>query len=139
MKTDMDGFLPVRIGVLLFFIAGFALLLTGCSSEPGNPALYAKYCASCHGPDGEGLRSLYPALQGSEYLAQRIHLLPCVITTGVPAARTAGTKNKMVMPSFSHLSLDDMTGLIEYLHGRWGPNDKTPTREEVNTWLKSCR
>lgn len=140
MKVDMEAALSHRIAVLLLIISAGTILFTGCDRESGNPELYLKYCASCHGPEGEGLRSLYPPLQGSHYLAQRIDQLPCLIVKGVRATQSVpGRPSKMRMPAFTQLDIRDLTDLTTYLHTTWGTRGQTPSKQDVEVWLQGCR
>lgn len=140
MKIDMDAACAQRIIILLFIISAGTTLMTGCNREPGNPEIYLKYCAACHGPEGEGLRSLYPPLQGSAYLGKHIDRLPCLIANGVKGTPTTTNKPpKMRMPSFNHLDIGGMSDLIIYLHTNWGAGGTTPSKQDVETWLRDCR
>ena len=139
MKVNMAAVFSHRIAISLFIISSLTMLLPGCNREPINPEIYLKYCASCHGPKGEGLRSLYPALQGSSYLAQRIDQLPCLVASGVKAVPTAASRStKMLMPSFNYLDIEDMTDLIIYMHTTWGSEGITPSKQDVEKWLRNC-
>jgi mono/diheme cytochrome c family protein len=113
--------------LLLFFI----LLCSSCSTESGDPALYRKYCANCHGSEGEGLRALYPALAESIYLDQKIDRLPCLIVNG--------SGNNIVMPGFPQLKPAEVAELISYLNNRWAETRKTIPEEQVVAWLQKCR
>jgi cytochrome c len=113
--------------LLLFFI----LLCSSCSTEAGDPVLYRKHCANCHGPEGEGLRALYPALAESIYLDQKIDRLPCLIVNG--------SGNNIVMPGFPQLKPAEIAELISYLSNRWAETRKTIPEEQVAAWLQNCR
>jgi len=114
-------------------------LLTGCRHESGDgKAIYAKHCVSCHGPDAEGLRALYPPLRGSAYLDHRLADLPCLLAEGVRAAGGSG-KARMKMPSFDHLNTGEMTELITYLQASWGRGTAPPSAGDVHSWLQECR
>ena len=123
---------PARLNLgapwLLIIVA--CVLSTGCGSDAGDPALYRTYCAACHGPDGEGLRALYPALTDSEYTDQKLTKLPCLIVNG--AGKT------VVMPAFPQLQIAEITNLIIYLNSRWATTRKEVSEEQVATWLRNC-
>lgn len=131
MKRNFQGGrLLSNFGAQWFLLLIVFLLVTGCSGEAGDPTLYRTFCATCHGPDGEGLRALYPALTGSKYLDEQLDQLPCLIVNG------AG--NTVVMPGFPQLEIAEITGLITYLNSRWAPTPMTVSEEQVTAWLKSC-
>ena len=62
-------------GTSIFLTGAFLLLAagsvaTGCSSEPapGSGAeIYARYCATCHQPDGNGIERAFPPIRGTEW------------------------------------------------------------------------
>ncbi len=114
----------------ILLVTALSSLGSGCSSSGGDPALYRKYCAACHGPEGQGLRSLYPALEGSVYLNRKIEQLPCLIRKG------AG--NSIRMPGFPQLTSGEMSDLIVYLDSRWGTNHITISEQTVAAWLTTC-
>jgi cytochrome c len=121
---------PLRSAAAILIVTALGCLYAGCSSVEGDPALYKKYCAACHGPEGQGLRSLYPALEGSAYLNGKIEQLPCLIRKG------AG--NSVRMPGFPQLTSGEMSDLIVYLDSRWGTNHITISEQTVAAWLNSC-
>jgi len=124
--------------MIVFIFAG--ILPAGCRDEPGGgEAIYAKHCASCHGPDAEGLRALYPPLRGSTYLEGRLPELPCLLKTGVRSTGSGAGKGRMVMPSFTHLSSGEMTDLVRYLLVSWGGGTNAPSVEDVESWAHQCR
>lgn len=122
--------------LFMHFAAGWFLVLivfvfvAGCSGEGGDPKLYRKYCATCHGPDGAGLRELYPALTDSRYLDQKLEQLPCLIVNG--AGET------VVMPGFPQLQVAEIGELVSYLSGRWGPTRATVPEDQLTVWLENC-
>lgn len=126
--------------VLLILVAWIsAVIISSCRRESGSPELYTKYCSYCHGTEGEGLRSLYPALKGSAYLGKHIERLPCLLANGVKTkAGSPGKSSKMVMPTFKNLGTEEMTELIVYLRATWGTGKTGPSQQEVETWLRNC-
>lgn len=105
-------------------------ICTGCSSSEGDPGLYRTYCSACHGPEGQGLRALYPALEGSAYLGAKLDQLPCLIRKG--------TGGSIRMPEFPQLSNGEITDLIAYLDSRWGANQTLVSEQMVSAWLSTC-
>ena len=100
----------MRWGPLLLILPLFA----GCS--PGDrsaPALYKKYCARCHGPQGEGPRrpnKLYPYL---------ILLDSPMVRQGDRAAvRQQVVEGEGPMPSFRRrLTPDEVEQVVEFTLG----------------------
>ncbi|MEJ2057754.1 MAG: cytochrome c [Desulfofustis sp.] len=129
-RADLSRALA-SVGARWLLILLFGCFSVGCSADAGDPALYRKYCSACHGPDGEGLRKLYPALTKSAYMDQKLEQLPCLIVNG------AGTT--VAMPGFSQLEIAEITDLVSYLNSRWAPKRTKITGQQVETWLHECR
>lgn len=123
----------------MLLLTVIALLLPGCQENRGDPAVYNRHCASCHGIDGKGLRALYPPLTGSSYLGEKIAELPCLISGGIRGSIVTGdgTKN-MRMPAFPELSIEEMTSLITYLQLGWGRSGETVSEQTTGQWLRTC-
>lgn len=123
----------------LVLLVATAILLSGCSENGADAVVYDKNCASCHGSDGQGLRTLYPPLRESDYLDQRISELPCLISRGIRGTIVTGNKTKNIrMPAFANLTLEEMSSLINYLQQRWGKDRETVSEQTVAQWLRSC-
>ena len=115
------------------------MLLSGCKENNGDPTVYNRHCASCHGREGQGLKALYPALTDSAYLGDRIGELPCLISSGVRGKIVTGKKTKNIrMPAFADLSIQQMNSLISYLQLNWGKGGETVSEQKINQWLRSC-
>jgi mono/diheme cytochrome c family protein len=115
------------------------MLLSGCKENRGDPTVYNRHCASCHGREGQGLKALYPALTDSAYLGDRIGELPCLISSGVRGKIVTGKRTKNIrMPAFADLSIQQMNSLISYLQLNWGKGGETVSEQKINQWLRSC-
>ena len=89
-------------------------LLTGCGPEDRSaPALYKKYCARCHGAEGQGPRrpnKLYPYLS---LLAS-----PMVRERDRAAVRQQVVAGEGPMPSFRRrLTPDEVERIVEFTLG----------------------
>lgn len=108
---------------------------TGASANktanlPDGQMLYAQNCASCHQPNGEGLKGAFPPLKGSPVvLGDNLELYVTIIMQGYdPRPEYAvmppvGTNNNM--------SPEEITAIINQVKTSWGNNAKTVTTEEV--------
>lgn len=63
--------------------------------------IYQKNCTACHGPQKEGNPPLYPALTGMDKSDDSI--------------RTIIRQGSGIMPAFSHLSAEELEGLVSYI------------------------
>lgn len=69
----------IVIIVILFIYDTFS---HGRIVHPGQ-AQYKSACAQCHGENGEGIKSLVPPLNRSDYAARNLDSLPCWIKNGM--------------------------------------------------------
>ncbi len=108
----------------------FCLIINACRSEEqiryeqyviAGKNLYETHCANCHGKNGEGLRNLYPGLNGSARLGETAYLT-CLIRYG-----TSGKEPNM--PANSQLYALDVAQIITFLNERWGDGSMTETEE----------
>lgn len=134
MKADRLLRWPVILALLPAL-----MLLSACKENRGDPSVYNRHCASCHGREGQGLKALYPALTDSAYLGDRIGELPCLISSGVRGKIVTGKRTKNIrMPAFANLSIQQMNSLISYLQLNWGKGGETVSEQKINQWLRSC-
>ena len=124
--------LVILSGILLYFT------FDSYSPHPGEP-LYQTHCANCHGPEGEGLRDLYPPLAQSDYLAANEDILPCIIKAGMSGPiQVNGKEYNMLMPGVPFLSDGEVTNLMNYIYGRWENDGRHVTLTEVREDLANC-
>ncbi|KQT11427.1 c-type cytochrome [Ramlibacter sp. Leaf400] len=84
--------------------------------------LYEQHCASCHGANGEGAPSIYPALAGNRAVVlDAHHNLVQVIRNGGFAPSTAGNPQPFGMPPFVQvLGDDDIAAVTTFVRQSWG-------------------
>ncbi|NHK38044.1 c-type cytochrome [Thermus thermophilus] len=86
------------------------------AAEPrSGEALYATFCASCHGPEGRGQANLFPPLRENPTLRDpRYPVL--VLLYGLEGPIAVGDQTYQgIMPSFGHLSDEEIAALVNYL------------------------
>ena len=85
-------------------------------------AHYDKHCAQCHGAQGQGIGSAYPALAGNRAVSMdsSVNLVQMVLHGGYPPA-TAGNPRPYGMPPYwVDLSEQDIADLLNHLRSSWG-------------------
>ena len=85
-------------------------------------ALYDKHCATCHGAQGQGVPSAYPALAGNRAVKMDsvVNLVQMVLHGGYAPA-TAGNPRPYGMPPYwTELSEQDIADLLNHLRSSWG-------------------
>jgi mono/diheme cytochrome c family protein len=85
-------------------------------------AIYDQHCAQCHGAQGQGVASAYPALAGNRavIMDSSVNLVQMVLHGGYPPA-TAGNPRPYGMPPYwIELSEQDIADLLNHLRSSWG-------------------
>ena len=97
-------------------------------------AVYAEYCADCHGERGEGDLPKYPALAASSAVtAPDANNLVKLILFGAVAPTTPLNPAPYTMPPFAQsLSPHDVAALANYLRHRQNPQAQPVTAAEVS-------
>jgi cytochrome c553 len=86
--------------------------------------LYLRYCASCHKPDGTGVKDIFPSLVKNEkVIGEKMELLQLVL------------KGKNQMPSFAFLSDEELAAVLSYIRKSWS-NDSA---DITTTYIRNNR
>ncbi|MCG3200173.1 MAG: hypothetical protein NFCOHLIN_00015 [Gammaproteobacteria bacterium] len=85
-------------------------------------AAYLANCAACHQPEGTGLAGAFPPLAGSDFLQKNTpeKIAEFVLKGFSGKLVVNGVEYNNVMPAMSHLSDDDIAGIITYVFNSWG-------------------
>lgn len=117
----------------------FVVLLGGCG-EQGSPeenaqpgqAAFGRYCAGCHGMQGQGRPPAFPPLAGSEWLALPAEGLSAIILLGLRGEiEVAGQAYAGYMPPMQHIDDERVAELVRYIQGRWSDRALDWTAEDV--------
>jgi mono/diheme cytochrome c family protein len=84
--------------------------------------LYAQHCASCHGDQGQGVTTLYPALAGNRAVTLHSHNnVVQVIRQGGFMPTTTGNPRPFGMPPYGQLlDNDDIAAVATFIRQSWG-------------------
>jgi mono/diheme cytochrome c family protein len=109
-----------------------AIPVRGEARRPPKPAsgelmqrggkIYGAQCASCHGGEGEGVASIYPALAGNRavLLASANNVVQAIRSGGFSPA-TPGNPQPFGMPPFGQLLSDsDIAAVSTFIRQSWG-------------------
>jgi cytochrome c553 len=90
-------------------------------------SVYGEHCAECHGDNGEGAFSAYPALAGNPSMnaALAANGMKAVLNGGYAPATAANPRPYGMPPFFATLSDDDVAAVLTYARASWG-NAGTP-------------
>jgi nitrite reductase (NO-forming) len=94
--------------------------------------VFARTCAACHQPTGQGIPNVFPPLAGSDFLLGDKTRSVGIVLNGLQGAVTVSGKTfNGAMPSHSFLSDDDIANVLTYVRNSWGNEGAPVTREEV--------
>lgn len=102
-------------------------MLAACGGGSGSDAgdvpgqsVYARYCAGCHGMQGQGRPPSFPPLAGSEWLALPPEGLTAIILLGLRGEiEVAGQAYAGYMPPMQHIDDERVAEIVRYIKNRW--------------------
>lgn len=137
----------MRALIRISCLCGFVLLLINCQSEEEikrqkyiteGKQLYKTHCANCHQPDGKGLASLYPPLNGSDYLVNKDSVI-CLMRYGQQGPIVVnGKPYNRIMPANPQLSELEIAELATYIYNKWGNEQAITDIKTVRAQLAKC-
>lgn len=100
--------------------------------------IYATYCTNCHQQDGKGLASLYPPLDGSDYLLENLPRAACIIKNGQSKEIVVnGVTYNQMMPG-NPISNLEVAEVLTFIGNAWGNEAGLVGVKEVDKWLQEC-
>jgi mono/diheme cytochrome c family protein len=123
----------------LTLIIGLGLILAGCGDgrpPPGEMAPgqepYLRWCAQCHGNQGEGKPPAFPPLAGSEWLELPDEAMALIVLYGLRGEiEVAGRSYNGYMPPMQHLRDGDIAELIGYMLDAWGGRESRLSEQDI--------
>lgn len=124
----------LRFGLLVGLIA----TLAGCDagSDPVELAEgqepYLRYCASCHGNQGQGKAPAFPPLAGSEWMDLPSEALALIVLYGLRGEiEVAGQTYRGYMPPMQHLSDEEVASLLGFAERSWADREPVLTSLDI--------
>ena len=158
-NLKFDGFMMIKNTLFIFI---FVILISACgagsSSENASKSsslnardeirlkqyqvegakLYTAYCANCHQQDGKGLASLYPPLDGSDYLLENLPRAACIIKHGqMKEIVVNGQTYNQMMPGNAITNLE-IAEVLTFITNAWGNEAGLTSVKDVDKWLNEC-
>jgi thiosulfate dehydrogenase len=95
---------------------------------------YIQFCSDCHRPDGRGVKDIFPTLaqNATVAVADPASLLH-IMLTGWKTAQTAAYPRVYTMPSFSHLSDQEIAQILTFVRESWGNRGAAVTADQVKS------
>jgi mono/diheme cytochrome c family protein len=96
-------------------------------------AIFGDECSACHTPNGKGIPSLFPMLNGSPAIQSReATSIIGVILHGARSAGTEGEPTSPAMPAFDRFLTDDQVAAVAtYIRNAWGNAAPAVTADQV--------
>jgi len=124
--------------ILLLFLVQCTLISCKQNRSKGESA-YLKYCANCHGENGEGLVELFPPLT-KDRLVSLQNYLPCIIQNGIQKDDSLYSGKYVIpMPANPQLSETDVINLSNYVLKTLAEQNQIQSPLEVEKILQSCQ
>jgi nitrite reductase (NO-forming) len=110
-----------------------ATLLSKDEQITAGKALFASTCGACHQASGAGLPGSIPPLAGSDFLVknEKERIIGVVLNGLNGPVKVNGSMFNSVMPTWNHLSNDELANIITYVLNSWGNPGGTVTPAEV--------
>ncbi len=125
---------PVKLAVFCL-----VALLAACGvEEPAGDPMEAgqerwlRYCASCHGAEGEGRPPSFPPVAGSEWLELPSEALALIVLRGLRGEiEVKGEKYRGFMPPMRHMSDEDIALSVAWMEETWGDREATLQARDI--------
>jgi mono/diheme cytochrome c family protein len=103
---------------------------------PEGAALFAAVCQTCHGEKGNGIASLGPPLNNSEWVTEDTKRLISLVLYGLSGPIEVNGKlyESGQMPGIAHdksISNEEVAQLLSYIRNSWNNNAEEVHVEEV--------
>ena len=95
-------------------------------------AIYMRACTACHQPTGKGIPSVFPPLDGSDWVAADPALAIKIVIKGLQGPiKVSGQNFAAIMPPvMPALNDQEISDVLTYIHVSWG-NDLPPVTAET--------
>ncbi|MCF7561037.1 cytochrome c [Sabulilitoribacter multivorans] len=119
----------------------FCAILLNCNSQTAElkssiergKDIYTDFCVTCHLPNGEGVKNVYPPLAQSDYLKNNREASILGIKYGQKGEIVVNGKTYNSFMAPMGLSDDEVADVMNYITNSWGnQEDKIITEEEVS-------
>jgi nitrite reductase (NO-forming) len=95
--------------------------------------LFASTCSACHQATGSGLPGSIPPLAGSDFLVKndKERVIGVVLNGLTGPVKVNGTSFNSVMPTWNHLTNDELANVLTYVVNSWGNPGGEVTPAEI--------
>ena len=105
----------------------------GVVTAPDGEQIYMTRCLSCHQANGQGMASVFPPLDGADWVVGEKDPLIGIILHGVMGEMKVNdvTYSGAMPPWGGYLSDEDIAALLTYIRTSWSNEASEVTAEEV--------
>ncbi|MDH5366617.1 MAG: cytochrome c [Cyclobacteriaceae bacterium] len=101
--------------------------------------LYLTHCSNCHQADGKGLGKVYPPLNTSDYMANNIDKVLCIMRNGMKEEITVnGVTYNQLMPGIPELTDLEVAEIATYIYNSWGYEEGLIGVGSIENKKKNC-
>jgi nitrite reductase (NO-forming) len=94
--------------------------------------VFARTCAACHQPTGQGLPNVFPPLAGSDFLmADEARSIGIVLGGLTGPVTVNGRSYSNVMPSHAFLSDQELADVLTFVRNAWGNQGDAVSKDQV--------
>lgn len=107
--------------------------LPASTDHPEGLKIYKMNCVACHQVNGKGIDSAFPPLAQSDFITNKKATISQVLHGASGEMVVNGKTYNGVMESFSMLSDQEISDLLNFVYNSWGntPTEGAVTPEEV--------
>lgn len=102
----------------------------GDRQHPGE-GVYKAYCITCHQSNGTGVPGMYPPLTPNAYIENKDSIIQVVLNGLQGEIEVDGEVFNNFMAPHSHLSDQELAGVISYVRSSFGNSFDPVTAEEI--------
>lgn len=125
-----QGFHVLLLGAFILIALG-----SGCSSTPAPGSggeIFARYCATCHQPDGNGVEGAFPPLSDSEWVqGDKGRIIRLVLYGMQGPIEIKGNTYNNVMTPHGFLTDEQVAAVLTYVRSSFGNDADAVTADEV--------
>jgi len=133
-------------------LVAFCCMLYACTSKPSpdtstkfdqyfiqGEQLYLRHCSNCHQKNGKGLELIYPPLDTSDYMANHLEEVICLMRNGKSGELIVNGKNfNQAMPGIQTLSDLEVAEIATYIYNSWEHKHGLIDVTEASRILSRC-
>jgi nitrite reductase (NO-forming)/hydroxylamine reductase len=98
--------------------------------DQSGEGLYKQFCLSCHQPDGNGVRGMYPPLAGNPTITGPADSVITIVLKGLQGPiEVNGREYNQVMPAQDYLTDKQIADILTFIRSSWG-NKAGPVKQE---------